>query len=83
MSLCLGPPWGPHPDLVRFLLDCGAPVDERLPYYAVSSGSIAIFQVLVERGWDINSNIEGLGPVIWYAINPSTSLNLRFYTDHT
>ena len=60
MRLCIGPPWGGHIEVVRFLVENGASVnilgrDGRTPlYFAALDGHIDVVRFLVENGADVN-----------------------------
>ncbi len=62
-AVSTGAPNG-HPELVRYLISRGAHVHSMIPVMAVGSRSPAVFQVLLENGWDVNSNNSGEGPLL-------------------
>lgn len=56
------PPRG-YPELVRYLFQQGAEMNDAIPVSALGSQSSEVFQVLLDFGWDINSLNGNAGPV--------------------
>lgn len=55
-----------HDSTVTFLLEHGAKVDESATIGATKCRSTAVFQVLLNHGWDINSSVHPYKPTLWY-----------------
>jgi hypothetical protein len=53
-----------HFDIVRFCLEHGAVVDEDIADDAAEIGSIPIFELFLEYGWDINYSPGGHGGTV-------------------
>ncbi|KAL9130925.1 MAG: hypothetical protein Q9217_001028, partial [Psora testacea] len=66
--------------LVEFLLRKGAVIDRAVPLTAVSGRSIAIFQLLMEYGWDINTPIMGNGTALLSILDDEPLV--KWFLDH-
>ena len=57
-------------DIARNLLENGALIDEDVIDAALVSKSVAVFQMLLDHGWDINRNYNGgvIFPYISYPL---------------
>lgn len=57
-----------HFRIVEYLLDQGAVIDRAVANAAASVRSLAIFRLLLERGWDINAPVMGNNTALLYVI---------------
>lgn len=53
--------------IAEYLLNNGAAIDRVVPIAAASVKSIALFELLIEHGWDINSPVLGGETILPYA----------------
>ncbi len=56
-------------EAIKVLMSQGAQVNENAFYFACSKHNVAIFEALLEFGWDINS-VEFGEPALRYASSP-------------
>ncbi|CAD6593251.1 MAG: hypothetical protein ASARMPRED_007180 [Alectoria sarmentosa] len=46
-------------DIVRYLLSCGAAIDDSVTAMAVKAASLPVFEILLSHGWDVNASFMG------------------------